>query len=359
MGQDSFFLTSGYHSGNRRNDEQKRDDLQANVGRFHALAVATRGLLIAAVVAVPLHCLAVEIVDRVVAVVNNEVVSLYELNLSVQPYIEQIQSSQYPGDVERQLMFDVRQKVLQELIDQKLTDQELARLQISVSETVLDRAIERMKESNFLTDEKLRAALDRQGLTYEEYREQMKKQLLRAKLVNVEIRSKIVITEEEIKEYYENHPGDYAGERKYLLHNFYTRLPSMAVEQDRQIALGILETIHRELEDGKPFETLAAEYAGATAMVETSELGYFKLEDLSAQLQEVIGPMQAGSYTPVLESEFGYQIVYVKSIEEVGGKTLEETAKEIQDKLYKEVVDKKFESWLQVLRERSHIKIIN
>ena len=76
-------------------------------------------------------------------------------------------------------------------------------------------------------------------------------------------------------------------------------------------------------------------------------------------MQEMIGSMQAGSFTPVLESDFGYQIVYVETIENVGGKTLEEATPEIQKKLYDEVVDNKFDSWLQVLRERSHIKIIN
>jgi peptidyl-prolyl cis-trans isomerase SurA len=359
MGKDSFFLKPAFHSGCRKKDRIKCDGMRQRVHRWAALSVVTSALLTMVTTAVPLPSFAVEIVDRVVAIVNNEVVSLYELNRSVAPFIEQIQSSQYPEDVARQLKFEVRQKVLQELIDQKLTDQELARLQITVSEDEVDRTIERMKEANFLTDEQLRAGLQRQGLSYEEYRERIKKQLLRAKLVNREIRSKIVITEEDIKQYYAKHAASYAGEKKYLLHNIYTRLPSIATEQEKQIALGIMEAIHQELINGKPFDTIAEEYAGSTATIESSNLGYFELDDLSEQLQGVIASMQAGSYTPVLETEFGYQIVYVESIEEVGGKTLEEVAPEIQKKLYDEVVDQKFESWLQVLRDRSHIKIIN
>jgi peptidyl-prolyl cis-trans isomerase SurA len=359
MGKDSFFLKPAFDSDCRNGDEIKRDGLRRQFDRLAALFAVTWALLAMAITAVPVHCFAVEIVDRVVAIVNNDVVSLYELNQSVRPFIEQIQSSQYPEDVERQLKFEVRQRVLQQLIDQKLADQELARLQITVSENEVDLAIERMKEANFLTDETLRAGLQRQGLTYEEYREQIKKQLLRAKLVNREIRSKIVITEEDIKDYYSSHAASYAGEKKYLLKNIYTRLPSVATEQDKQIAAGIMETIHQELENGKPFDTIAEEYAGVTATIETGNLGYFKLDDLSGQLQGLLASMQAGTFTPVLEADFGYQIVYVESIEEVGGKTLEEAAPEIRKKLYDEVVDQKYESWLQVLRDRSHIKIIN
>ena len=359
MGKDYFLLTLGSRSDSHSNPVCNRGGLRSRIDRLVALTAATWGLLMTAIAAIPAASLAVEIVDRVVAIVNNDVVSLYELNQMMRPFIDQIQSSQYPEDVERKLKFEVRQKVLQQLIEQKLTDQELIRLQISVSESELDNAIERMKEANFLTDEKLRDGLEKQGLTYEEYREQMRKRLLRAKLVNLEIRSKIVITEEEIKAYYTKHANSYAGERKYLLHNLYTRLPSMSTSQDQQIALGLMETILRELESGKPFDTLSSEYAGATAMVESSNLGYFKLDELSEQLQGYVGSMQAGSFTPVLESEFGYQIVYLEKIEAIGGKTLEEAAPEIRRKLYDEVVDQKFESWLQVLRARSHIKIIN
>ena len=359
MGKNYFLLTHGDCCDCRGQLGSKQKRLQGKVDRLVALAAMTWGLLVTAVLAVPVRCLAVEIVDRVVAVVNDDVVSLYELNQSVQPFVEQIRSSRYPEDEERRLMFEVRQRVLQQLIDQKLTEQELARLEITVSESELDNSIERMKEERFLTDERLRAALEQQGLTYEQYREQIKKQLLRMKLVNLEIRSKIVITEEDIKAYYENHAANYVGEKKYQLQNIYTRLPSLASYQDKQTASLMMEAIHLELENGKPFETLAKEYADTTAMVETSDLGYFKLDDLSEQLRQAVAPLQAGSYTPVLESGFGYQIVYVKAIEEIGGKTLEEATPEIQEKLYNEVVDQKYESWLEVLRARSHIKIIN
>ena len=112
-------------------------------------------------------------------------------------------------------------------------------------------------------------------------------------MVNREIRSKIVITEEDIQAYYTSNAATYAGEKKYLLKNIYTRLASYATEQDKQIAMGLMETIHQELENGKPFETITKEYAGATVTVEFGNLGYFKLDELSEQLQGFIGTMQA------------------------------------------------------------------
>ncbi|HHP7236514.1 MAG TPA: SurA N-terminal domain-containing protein [Desulfobacterales bacterium] len=300
-----------------------------------------------------------ELVDRIVAVVNDEVISLYELDQFAGPYIEQVQNSQYPSDVERRLVFEVRQKVLNQLIDQALTDQELERQGIDVGEPEIDAAIERVKESRYLTDEQLRRSLEEQGITYEAYREQIKKQILRARLVNREIKSKIVITDEDVRRYYEENKEYYAGQTEYHLRNLYVRLPSFVTESDRRRARETLETIRQELTGGAAFESVVNRYAVGEEGIESSDLGYFKLEDLSRELRELLGDMRAGESTPVLETGFGYQIVYVQEIANSEGKSLEEASAEIENKLYNEVVDEKYQSWLQSLRERSYIRIIN
>jgi peptidyl-prolyl cis-trans isomerase SurA len=300
-----------------------------------------------------------ELVDRIVAVVNDEVISLYELDQVAGPYIEQVQSSQYPSDVEQRLVFEVRQKVLNQLIDQELTDQELERQGINVGEPEIDAAIERVKESRYLTDEQLRRSLEEQGITYEAYREQIKKQILRARLVNREIKSKIVITDEDVRRYYEENKEFYAGQTEYHLRNLYVRLPSFATESDRRRARETLETIRQELAGGAAFESVVNRYAAGEEGIESSDLGAFKLEDLSRELRELLRDMRAGEMTPVLETGFGYQIVYVQEIANSEGKSLEEASAEIENKLYNEVVDEKYQSWLQSLRERSYIRIIN
>lgn len=300
-----------------------------------------------------------EVVDRIVAIVNDEVISLYELNQATQPYIEQVRNSQYPQDVERQLVFEVRGKILNEMINEKLADQELKRQNISVSEKEVDSAIERIKESRAITDEELRKALATQGMTYEEYRQQTKQQILRARLVNREVRSKIVITDEDIKEYYAQHAEEYAHEKKYHLRTVYIRFSSFATDADRREAMREMETVQAELKAGKPIDELVKSPLQPDAVVESDDLGLFKLEDLSPQLKETIPDMQPGDFTPVIEAPFGYQVLLLEEIVETAGKTQPEAAAEIGDKLFNQIVDEKYQSWLQDLRDRAHIKIIN
>ena len=303
--------------------------------------------------------IAAELVDRIVAVVNEDVISLYELNRQTEPYVEKIKSSQYPGETENQLIFEVRSNILQRLIDQKLAEQELQRKNITVSENEIDNAIERIKEAQSLTDEDLKKALQARQINYEEYREQTRKQILRAKLVNQEVRSKIVITEDDIRQYYERHKEEYTGERKYHLRNIFTRFDPNSDESDRQFALRTFETILTELENGKPFDELAKTYADSSGTFESSDLGFYKIEDLAENLREFIKDRQAGEFTPIITGDFGYQIIYVQNIVEAGGKTYQDAAPEIQAKLYNQVIDEKYQAWLQSLRDRSHIKIIN
>ena len=146
-----------------------------------------------------------EIVDRIVAVVNDDIITLFDLNRSFKPYADKIRERGYPLEKESKMLFKTREDILNQLIEQKITDQEIKRFKISISEKTIDQTIERIKEANYYTDEDLRAALAKDGLTMEEYRKQVKEQILRKRLVNLKVTSKIVITKEDIKSYYETH----------------------------------------------------------------------------------------------------------------------------------------------------------
>jgi len=315
--------------------------------------------MFSAIPLIPLTAGAAEIVDRIVAIVNNEVISLYELDQTAAPYIQKVKESQYPPDVERQVLFEIRSQVLNELINQKLTDQELKQQNISVSENEVDNTIERLKESRQITDEELRKFLEDEGITYDEYWKQTKRQILRARLVNLEVRSKIVITEQDIKDYYNQHIAEYGGEKKYKLSNIFIRVSPVATEYERNSARNVMESILAELEAGKPFDTLKNIEIDSNQRLEGGDLGEFSLEDLSSHLREIIEKLNTGEFTPVLQEPFGYQIVYVEKKIESAGKSLTEATNEIEDKLFNQIVDQRYQSWLQSLRDRSHIKIIN
>jgi peptidyl-prolyl cis-trans isomerase SurA len=298
------------------------------------------------------------IVDRIVAVVNDEIITLFDLNEAMKPYEANIQALGYPTEKESETLFKLRSDLLNKLVDQTLADQQIKKNDITISTKEIDKTIERIKETRSYTDEDLRARLAEQGLTIEEYRENLKKQLLRGQLVNREVKSKIVITSEEIEKYYNEHREKYAGEKKYHLWNIFIRFSPTAGEAQKEAAFGKMETALNQLKQGRPFESFADREPDSPESPSGTDLGLYRLDEISPQLQNAVKNMKEGEYSSILETDKGYQIIYVQKIIVTETKNLSEVENEIEDILYNEAIDNRYNTWLSELRKRSHIKII-
>lgn len=299
-----------------------------------------------------------EVVDRVVAIVNDDIITLSELNEAMRPYEQKILASGYTPDRERQMLFRVREDILNQLIDQKLTDQEIARYKLNVGDNEIDQAIERIKKTNSLTDEAFRAALEREGMTMEAYRQKMKEQLLRANLLNKEVKSKIVITREDVRKYYDEHPDLYKVSQSYVLETILCRPEPSRADISNAVCRNALETLLPLLRSGKPFSEIAPTVQQPGLDLRRIELGEYRLEVMAPEIREAVSRLKPGEYSEVIETDQGFQVFRITEIRKSQGKTLEEATTEIEDKLYREILDARFNKWLQELRKQSVIKIV-
>jgi peptidyl-prolyl cis-trans isomerase SurA len=299
-----------------------------------------------------------EIVDRIVAVVNDDIITLSELNERMRPYVTRVRAMGYTAAQEQQMLFKIREDILKQIIEQRLTDQQVKKDGITVGDAEVDAAIERIKQAQTLTDEELRKNLAAEGVTLNEYRRKMKEQLLRTRVLDYEVKSKIVVTEEDIKAYYDSHPAEFGGDRFYHLRNIILRLPEFAGEKKRKAVRDRMEAISAELAAGASFAEMARRYSESSLAADGGYLGRFKLKDLAPKIAAAVKETPAGGYTPVIDTDQGFQILYVERIEDVPPKSLKSVSKEIEEKLYKKMLDDKFNDWLEELRSRSHIKIV-
>lgn len=300
-----------------------------------------------------------EIVDRIVAVVNDDIITLNDFNQALKPYSDRIKSMGYDAGEKSEAFAKLQKNVLDSLIDQKLTDQEIKKTKLAVSDQEVDSAIERIKATNSYSDEDFRKALAGEGMSLEEYRRNVRAQILRSRLVNREVKSKIVITEQDVNAYYEAHSDDYGRVRKYHLRNIIMRLSRTAHESEKRQVFNRMTEVLDKLDRGEPFAELARQYSQSDQAAEGGDLGFFNLESLAPQLREALKDMHAGDHTPIIQTDQGYQIFYVQEIQVIPGRPLAEVSAGIQEKLFAEVVEKKFKDWLEELRKRSHIKMID
>jgi len=299
-----------------------------------------------------------EIVDRILAVVNDDIITLYEFNQALKPYETRIRSMGYPPEKERQVLLKIRGDILNQLIDQKLADQEIRRLNLSAGDKEIEAAIERIQKSEGMTEAGLRSALKEEGLTLEAYRKRIKDQILRSKLVNRQVKSKIVITPAEIRAYYEGHPERYGPQKRYRLRHILMRLGKDADEKTRDEKRKQMASVLKELKAGNPFGETAAKYSEVLAE-EGGLLGLFDFDELSEELQEALKGKGAGAFTGILETDPGLQIVYIEEILDLPAKALEKVSAEIEELLFQERIQKRYEAWLEEMKSKSIVKRID
>lgn len=155
-----------------------------------------------------------ELVDRIVAIVNDEIITYTMVNEAFVPYEKKIREKAYPLDKEVEIRFKIRSNLIQQLIDQEITNQAVKKAQITISDSEVDSYIERIKQMNSFTEEDLRKMLENDGVILEQYKKEIRNLLLRNKLIQYEVKSRIVVTQKDIDEYYEKHKGEYPDKKK-------------------------------------------------------------------------------------------------------------------------------------------------
>ncbi len=317
-----------------------------------ALAVA---LFMASVgAAAPSHA---ELIDRIIVIVNDDIILLSDFENAVAPVRERLKQSGYSNARIAALIDRERSTILEQMITDKLTDQQARRHGIMITESELDETIERIKQMQNMSDEDLLRTLQLEGLTMEGYRKHLEEQMLRSRIVNREVKSRIVITEEAVNAYYEANKAQYAGETQFHLRHILMRLAAPSQEERTRVS-GQMRALHDRLKKGESFERLARIYSQAGTAAEGGDLGLFESRLLAETVRDALQGLGPGQFTDLVETEQGYQLFYVEDVVHSGGRSLEALKSEIQEKLYAELVDQRFEAWLAALRHRAHIQII-
>ncbi len=287
-----------------------------------------------------------EVIDRIVAIVNNDIVTWFQLSKETAPYIKNMESSGYSDEQKKEAIKQINNKILMAMVDRSLTQQEAQKYRLKVSDFEVENALENVKKSQSLTQEEFEIALKKEGRNIKEYRKDIEKQILHSKLINHVVKSKVIVTDSEIKKYYDTNAQKYSGTKKYHLRN-------ILMNNEEEI-----KDIKKKLDASNDFSALAKEYSLLPNASEGGDLGIFDINNFSENIKEIISGLEAGNYSNVISTAQGFQIFYVENIIMDGNKTYEQARDEIHDILYSEQAKNKFESWLESLKKNAHIKIM-
>ena len=305
-----------------------------------------------------------ETIDRVVAIVNDDVITLSELRemaLSINP------TSTEPID---------ENAVLQQLIEQKLFEQEAEKHGIKVSEAELDASIEQVRQKYNLNGEQMTEVLKKQNLTPESFREQWRLQTLGNKLLESQLKNKIVVTDDEVINYYEENHGGSAttsGTVSAEMPAEQVRIAHILISGGSPDAEKKAGEVAELAKSGQDFGELAKQYSDDNLSADKGgDLGYFKRGDLIETLEVTVDNTPVGEVSGPVESPAGYHIIKVlertkSESAEKESKTDEKsdkvpaideaTRKEITETLYRQKAEAQLKEWLDKIKEDAYIEV--
>ncbi|PTD97210.1 peptidylprolyl isomerase [Pseudothauera lacus] len=290
-------------------------------------------------------------VDRIVAVVNHEVITALQLRSRLDQAVRQLSRQ----GVELPPREVLERQMLERLIIERAQLQLAADSAIRVDEATLERAIARIAENNGLTLGQLREALDRDGIPWERFRDEIRTELLITRLREREVDSRIVVTDAEVDNFIVNNPDAFAG-GEYLLAHILLRAPEGATPTQLDALARRADEVVRRLEGGEDFARVAASVSDAPDAMNGGELGWRSRDRLPALFAEIVDRLQPGQMSPVLRSAAGLHIV--RLIDRRGGTlagpdTVEQTrASHILIRTSEIVSDAEAESRIRGLYER-------
>ena len=299
---------------------------------------------------------AAEVVDRIVAYVNDEIITQSELSERTAAFMAARKQNPYVREQDLDAE-QARRQILENLVNERLAAREIARLKISVTAGEMDALLANIRQENNLTQEQMEAELRKEGRTLADLQKRVREDLERARLIDREVRSRTVITDAQIEAYYQSHREEFqARVRRRLQSIFLPFGPESTTGKESQVS-ALAEQIHQRLGRDADFTVMAKRYSQGPGAETGGDLGFFSEGELDPALEAAIDKLKPGEISKVIATESGLHIIRVVEVQTVSDKPMEEVRESIRRRLFQQEINRKYEDWLKGLRDRSFVKI--
>jgi parvulin-like peptidyl-prolyl isomerase len=299
-------------------------------------------LALVGILAVPPSFSAAHLEDRIVAVVNSDLIMLSEVKREVEP--EQARMSSWlRGNELAQRLKMAEYMALTKIIERKLQLQAAKARKIEVSDVEVKQAVEQMKRNGATID-----------MSNPLHARNVRDQLMLLKVMDREVRGSIMVGESEMKRYYQEHRDRFALPELYTLSQIFIQVRPSNGTAD---ALAKAKRAMDELKHGEKFEDVAVQYSDGPNASRGGQLGLVRQGELLPPIERAIAPLVPGSISDIIESSEGFHIIRVDEKTPKQYRPFEEVRFEIQSLVYQQKTEDFFQSWLAELKNKAYIEI--
>ncbi len=311
----------------------------------------TEGRLLFALVAVLIQLMlagtsVAEVVDRIVAEVNNDIITLSELQNMAKTVETQAGVKPKGQDAKK-----MQREMLEALIDRKLAKAEAKRRGIVVADKEVNEAMAQFKKRNNIPDDEVFAkGLAQAGLSIKEFRQQLADQMTQERLLVVVVGTKVSVSDADVRRLYDQQYKK-GGTQVHIV-TLRMPFPSGATEAQKEEIKQKAETILNAVKRGESLAGAAGQFS-----LRPSDVGFVAQSDLDPRLAQYLDKLKPKEVAPILTQE-GIQLMQVAGRRSGEARPFEAAAPEIRRILQQQEMEKYFAEWVKTLREKAHIKIM-
>jgi len=298
-------------------------------------------------IAAPIYA---EVVDKIVVVVNTEVITQREIDKALLPYYEQYRTL-YKGQELMAKLDEARQAVMEQLIEDRLLLSEAKRLNIEVKESDVDARLEDTRK-RIGSKKNFERALIEQNVSIKDLKARYKEQIMTRKMIDEKVGSTIMITPLEINNYYEAHKENFVQPEQIKLSNILIK-PTPQLPPEKAAALA--KNISEMLKGGGDFPSLAKEYSSGPGATEGGVMGYVGRGDLLPAIEKIVFEMKPGETSGVIQTGLGYHIFKIEEKMDRRVLALIDVRREVEEALFAEKARAKLRGWIESLKKSAYI----
>ena len=298
-----------------------------------------------------------QLVDKIAAVVDQEIILLSDIQLSIGDQIQDIERSAATQADKALQSQRLMAQALEILIENNILYREALRSGLEITDERVEQAVKDYR-AGFDTEEDATEYLNKTGYTYNDIRELERKRLLALSASYSKQQSidrSIVISESEVTEYFEEHKDEFVQPERVRIRQIMFRAAEGS--DGRQDAIARMELLRDEIRNGASFEELAKKYSEAPGAEDGGIIGWQKKGDLVPVLDEAAFSLENGEVSDVLASQFGVHLLKVDERQAAGEIELKEARAIIEPKLRQELITERLNLWVADLRKTSNVRV--
>ena len=293
--------------------------------------------------------------DRIVAVVNDDIITLAELNAAFAPYEGGIEEN-YKGPDKQKYVEQQKTLLLKQMIDAMLIEQEAkkAGAAVAVKDDEIEEVFRNMLAKNNVTMDEYTKRLASEGQTLQNIKKDIRSQMLRMRLLRSEVQAKVLVTDEEIGQYYDQHRDKYEGKEAVRIFQLLLPVPKDADAAARRKIEALANEMHQRILKAEPLEDLIAR---GQAGMQAVDVGFIERGTILPEVEKAAFGLEIGQISDVIESEVGLHIIRVVDKRGAGLKPIQTVRDEIKAIIEDEKVAKKYDEWIEDIRRKAFIDI--